>query len=159
MLSLDLVRLRVYKNIFCHLSSKINFIGFFEHHILTYIFYWKKQLYECILKKLTMNRSVEAFLDIHFIPRQNEPSSIVVGSKLFEELSFECRKTSLLRRVVVLQKNESIEGTNTSRTNRRHKGWILLGYPSNTPEYPSKYCNYTSKRKLGLFPHFPPDSI
>ena len=39
-----------------------------------------------------MNRSVEAFLDTNFIPRQNEPSPIVVGSKLWEESSFEYRK-------------------------------------------------------------------
>ena len=32
------------------------------------------------------------------------------------------------------------------------KVWILLGYPSNIPGYPSKYCNYTSKKKLGGFP-------
>ena len=31
--------------------------------------------------------------------------------------------------------------------------WILLGYPSNILGYPCKYCNYTSKKKLGQFPH------
>ena len=96
----------------------------------------------------------EIILDIHFIPLQNKYSPILVGSKL-QQQSFECRQTSLFRRAVVLQKNESIEGTNVSRTPRKHKGWILLGYPSNTSGYLSKYCNYTSKRKLGLFPRFP----
>ena len=33
--------------------------------------------------------------------------------------------------------------------------WILLVYPCNILGYPSKYCNYTSKKKLGWFPHFP----
>ena len=36
----------------------------------------------------------------------------------------------------------------TSRTNRSIKVWILLGYPS-------KYCNYTSNKKLGRVPHTP----
>ena len=44
----------------------------------------------------------------------------------------------------------------TSRTNRRHKSVDMLGYPSNILGSPSKYCNYTSKRKLGQFPHPPP---
>ena len=35
------------------------------------------------------------------------------------------------------------------------KVWILLGYPSNILGYQSKYCNYTSKKKLGRFPHSP----
>ena len=35
------------------------------------------------------------------------------------------------------------------------KVWILLGYPSNILGFPSKYCNYTSKKKLGWFPHSP----
>ena len=35
------------------------------------------------------------------------------------------------------------------------KVWILLGYPSNILGDPSKYCNYTSKKKLGWFPHSP----
>ena len=34
--------------------------------------------------------------------------------------------------------------------------WILLGYTSNILGYLSKYCNYTSRRKLGRFPHTPP---
>ena len=29
------------------------------------------------------------------------------------------------------------------------KVWILLGYQSNMLGYPSKYSNYTSKKKLG----------
>ena len=33
--------------------------------------------------------------------------------------------------------------------------WILLGYASNILRYPSKYYNYTSKKKLWRFPHFP----
>ena len=35
------------------------------------------------------------------------------------------------------------------------KVWILLGYPCNVDGYPSKYCNYTSKKKFGRFPHSP----
>ena len=35
------------------------------------------------------------------------------------------------------------------------KVWILLGYVFNILGYPSKYCNYTSKKKLGRFPHSP----
>ena len=31
--------------------------------------------------------------------------------------------------------------------------WLLLEYPSNILGYPSKYCNYTSKRNFWLFPH------
>ena len=34
------------------------------------------------------------------------------------------------------------------------KVWTLLGYPSNTPGYPSNYFNYISKIRLGQFPHF-----
>ena len=37
----------------------------------------------------------------------------------------------------------------TSRTNRRHKSVDIAGYPSIILGYPSKYCNYTSKKKLG----------
>ena len=29
--------------------------------------------------------------------------------------------------------------------------WLLLGYPSNIHGYPSKYWNYTSRKKLGFF--------
>ena len=29
------------------------------------------------------------------------------------------------------------------------KVWIMLGYPSNILGCPSKYCNYTSKKKFG----------
>ena len=43
----------------------------------------------------------------------------------------------------------------TSRTNKGIKVWILLGYTSNILGYPSKYCNNTSKKKLGWFPHSP----
>ena len=60
---------------------------------------------------------------------------------------------SLFRRVVyvtsiteklIITHQEPIEGI---------KVWILLGYPSNILRYSSKYCNYTSKKKLGQFPH------
>ena len=34
------------------------------------------------------------------------------------------------------------------------KVWILLGYISNILGYPSKYCNYSSKKKFGQFPPF-----
>ena len=46
-----------------------------------------------------------------------------------------------------------IHNNYTSRTNRRHKVWILLGYPCNILGYQSKYCNYTSKKKFGQFPY------
>ena len=36
--------------------------------------------------------------------------------------------------------------------------WLLLGYPSNILGYRSKYWNYTSKTKLGRFPHSPGSS-
>ena len=37
----------------------------------------------------------------HLFPLHNEPSSMPVGWKLWEERPFECRKMSLLRRAVV----------------------------------------------------------
>ena len=41
----------------------------------------------------------------------------------------------------------------TSRTNRRHTSVdTVLEYPSNILGNPRKYCNYTSKKKLGWFP-------
>ena len=40
-------------------------------------------------------------LDTHFITLQNEPSPILSGQKLGEEIDFECWKTSLFRRAVV----------------------------------------------------------
>ena len=43
---------------------------------------------------------------------------------------------SLLRRAVVTQKNEFIEGTNTKKG---IKVWLLLGYPSNILGYPREY--------------------
>ena len=64
-------------------------------------------------------------------------------------------ETSLLRRVVyitriieklIITHQKPIEGI---------KVWILLGYPRNQLGYPSKYCNYTFKKKLGRFPHSP----
>ena len=73
-----------------------------------------------------MNWLFGRFLNTHFIPLQNEPSPILVGSKLWEPYSFECRNTSLLRRAVV----EPIEGI---------KVWLLLGYLSNILGYTCKY--------------------
>ena len=32
---------------------------------------------------------------------------------------------------------------------------LLLRYPSNILEYPTKYQNFTSKKQFGWFPHFP----
>ena len=46
--------------------------------------------------------------------------------------------TSIIEKLIITHQ-EPIEST---------KVWILLGCPS-------KYCNYTSKRKLGRFPHSP----
>ena len=47
---------------------------------------------------------------------------------------------------LIITHQEPIEGI---------KVWILLGYPCNVLGYPSKYCNYTSKSKLGRFSHSP----
>ena len=52
-------------------------------------------------KNLLLNRSVESVLDTHFIPLQNEPSPILVGAKLWDPLSFQCREMSLFRRAIV----------------------------------------------------------
>ena len=50
---------------------------------------------------------------------------------------------------LIITHQEPIEGI---------KVWLLLGYLSDIPGYPSKYCNYTSKRKLGRYLHSPPPS-
>ena len=64
-------------------------------------------------------------------------------------------ETSLFRRVVyitciieklIIPHQEPIEGI---------KVWILSEYPSNILGYPSKCCNYTSKKKVRCFPHSP----
>ena len=47
---------------------------------------------------------------------------------------------------LIITHREPIEGP---------KVWILLGYPCNILGYPSKYCNYISKKKLGWFPRPP----
>ena len=57
-----------------------------------------------LTKNLPLNRSVETVVDTYLISLQNKPSPILVGPKLWEEQSFECRKTSLIRRAVVFQK-------------------------------------------------------
>ena len=71
-----------------------------------------------------------------------------VGCKMWEEWALQWPETSLFRKAVfktcIIEKliiihQEPIEGM---------KLWILLGYPT-------KYCNYTSKKKLGRFPPFP----
>ena len=46
---------------------------------------------------------------------------------------------------LIITHQEPIEGI---------KVWILLGYPCNILGFRSKYCNYTSKMKLGQFPYF-----
>ena len=48
-----------------------------------------------------MNRYIKIEFNTPFSPLQNEPGPILVGPKLWEQLSFECRNTSLLRRAVV----------------------------------------------------------
>ena len=64
-------------------------------------------------------------------------------------------ETSLFRREVyitciieklIITHQDPIEGV---------KVWILLRYPRNILGYSSNYCNYTSKKKLGRFPHSP----
>ena len=64
-------------------------------------------------------------------------------------------KMSLLRNAVqitciidklIITHQEPIEGI---------KVWIWLGYRCNILGYQSKYCNCTSKKKLGQFPHSP----
>ena len=45
---------------------------------------------------------------------------------------------------LIIAHQEPIEGI---------KVLILPGHTSNILGYPSKYCNYTSKKKLGGFPH------
>ena len=134
-----------------HLFLKKKSIEFFEHRII--YFSKKKQLYEFLKKILPLNRSVETVLDTHFIPLQNEPSPILVSPKLGEEKAFECRRTSLFRRAVFIQIDKLI--ITHQEPTEGIQVLLLLGYPSNIPGYPSKYCNYTSKRKLGRLPHFP----
>ena len=53
--------------------------------------------------------------------------------------------TCIIEKLIITY-HEPIEGI---------KVWILLVYPSNILGYPNKYCNYTSKKKLGQFPHSP----
>ena len=50
--------------------------------------------------------------------------------------------TSIIEKLIITHQ-EPIEGI---------KVWILLGYPCDIVGYPSKYCNYTSKKKLECFP-------
>ena len=53
-----------------------------------------------------------------------------------------CQAAVYLTRIIeklIITHQEPIEGK---------KVWILLGYPS-------KYCNFTYKKKLGRFPHSP----
>ena len=61
---------------FVYLSSKINFLKFFEHRGN---FLLKKKRYEFIKKNLQLNRSEKIELNTPFIPLQNEPSAILVG--------------------------------------------------------------------------------
>ena len=67
--------------------------------------------------------------DTQFIPLQNEPSPILVGPKLGEEIPFESRKTPLFRSAVYITFMCYRKINNyTSRTNKRHKSvdiaWI-----------------------------------
>ena len=92
---------------------------------------------------------------MHLFPFHNEPSLMPVGWKLWEKKALKWPEMSRFRRVVHITNireklkithKELIEGI---------KAWILLGYPSNMLGYPSKYCNYTSIKTLGQFPHSP----
>ena len=64
-------------------------------------------------------------------------------------------ETSLSRRAVYIIKFNIIEKLIIAHQELIEgiKVWILPGYTSNILGYPSKYCNYTSKKKLGGFPH------
>ena len=56
------------------------------------------------------------------------------------------RKSWYIIKKLIITHQEPIEGI---------KVGILLGYLCNILGYPSKYCNYTSKKKLGRFLHSP----
>ena len=87
--------------LFVHLSTKINLIKIFEHRVS---FLLKKSKFMNLLqKKLQLNRYIKIEFNTPFNPLQNEPSPILVGTKLGEQLSFECQNTSLFRRAVVAE--------------------------------------------------------
>ena len=60
-------------------------------------FYKKRDFMNLLKKEETLNRYIKIEFNTPFIPLQNEPSPILVGLKLEEKLSFECRNMSLFR--------------------------------------------------------------
>ena len=84
----------------------------------------------------------------HLFPLQDELTQMPVGWKLFEEKALKGLEMSLFITCIIekliITHQEPIEGI---------KVWLLLRHPCNILGYPSKYCNYTSKKKLGWFPH------
>ena len=81
------------------------------------------------------------------------------GRKIYEmrRCHVACATTSLFWSAVCITCIIEKINNYTSRTkfNKGTKVWILLGYPCNVLGYPSKYCNYTSNKKLGRFSHSP----
>ena len=59
-----------------------------------------------LIKKLTIFRNYPVIGNPHLFHLHNEPSPIPVGWKLWDEQAFECRKTSLFKRLVVRKSNE-----------------------------------------------------
>ena len=109
-------------------------------------FFWRKFVFLKIFKKsVEICRYSEIIGNMHLFFLHNEQSLIPVGWKL-GGVCFEVTRNVTLQEWIIeklITHQELIEGI---------KVWIFFGYPSNLLGYISKYCNYTSKKKLGQFP-------
>ena len=92
--------------------------------------FWQNNNIKIKFKKLTIYRNAEIIGNTQLCPFHNyEPSPMPVGWKLWKELALKWPETSLFRSSFFIT-------------------WIiqkLIGYPS-------KNCNYTSKKKFWRFP-------
>ena len=127
--------------------------------------FWNACIYFCLINnfknkkiKLLIYRYSEIIGYTHLFPLHNEPSLMPVGWKL-GGVGFEVTRNVTFQKSSLYNMYYRKINNYTSRTNKRHKSVVFLGYPSNIFAYPSRYCNYTSKKKLGPFPHSPHPSL
>ena len=97
-------------------------------------------------KSETIHFYINGLCSENHLPTQQTRGAL--GFWVPENVTFQESSSNIEKRVTRRnQHKEPIEGI---------KVWLLLRYPSNILGYPSKYWNYTSKTKLGWFPHSPP---